>query len=137
MTMHLLPAYYTSTVSNRKNKKKKSNLSSSAINHELWVLKMTKGKTADKKTMYNEFKKDYNENMKVDHSDYVSSGLSGTASSCAKRGVMVNLHKEKPEVRAAILDKASRVMPLYNKGGLQLLSPKDDLKTVGTLSRRG
>ena len=75
MTMHLLPAYYTSTVSNRKKKKKKSNLSSSAINHELWVLKMTKGQRADKKDLYKEFKKEYNENMKVDRGDYLGSCL--------------------------------------------------------------
>ena len=92
-----------------------------------------------KKTVDKNWKKEYIESMKVDRStrSYDDKGLSGIVSSCVKRDIMTNLHKEKQEVREAILEKASRVMPLYNKGGLQLLSPFDDLTKIGTLSRRG
>lgn len=135
MTMHLLPVYYTTTKYNKRAKKKK--VTAAQLAHAEWIKNITNGCRSDKKILYKMFKADYDANMKVDRNDYGSAGMSGTASSCAKRGVMVNLHKEKPEVQAQILDKASRVMPLYNKGGLQLLTNKDDLKYVGTLSRRG
>jgi hypothetical protein len=52
-------------------------------------------------------------------------------------GIMVNLHKESAATRAAILEKASRAVPLYNKGGLQLLSKNEDMTRIGSLSRRG
>ena len=53
----------------------------------------------------------------------------------AKRGVMTNIHKESEETRNAILAKAKRVMPLYNKGGLQVLSESDDLKALNKVAR--
>lgn len=136
MTMHLLPSYYTTT--NYKSRKKKTK-EKQLTQHDIWLLK--KGVHPEqiklKKSVDKNWKNQYNESMKVDRSDYVSAGLSGNALSCAKRDIMTNLHKEKPEVRKAILEKASRVMPLYNKGGLQLLSPSDDLTKIGTQSRRG
>lgn len=52
-------------------------------------------------------------------------------------GIMANLHKESAATRAAILEKASRAVPLYNKGGLQLLGKNEDMTRIGSLSRRG
>jgi hypothetical protein len=135
--MHLLPAYYTTTRIKKRKSSKSKKLAEATAKHEAWVLSMTKGKKADKKILDFKFKERYNEYMKVDQSDYVSSGLSGDASSCIKRGVMANLHKESSEVQKQILDKASRVMPLFNKGGLQYATPETDLTTVGSKSRRG
>jgi len=137
MTMHLLPAYYTTTSSKKRKTSKSKKLSESNAKHEAWILSMTKGKKADKKVLDSSFRKRYNDYMMVDRNEYVSSGLSGDASSCAKRGVMTNLHKEPVEVQKQILDKASRVMPLFNKGGLQYATPETDLTTVGSKSRRG
>jgi hypothetical protein len=37
----------------------------------------------------------------------------------------------------AIREKASRAMPLYNKGGYQLVSKSEDPATLGSRSRRG
>jgi hypothetical protein len=37
----------------------------------------------------------------------------------------------------AILEKASRAMPLYNKGGYQLASKSEDPDSLGSRSRRG
>jgi len=51
-------------------------------------------------------------------------------------GIMANLHKESAATRAAILEKASRVVPLYNKGGLQVALPNEDMSKIGSLSRR-
>lgn len=136
--MPLLPAYYTST--NLKRRKKKTSKVDS--DHDKWLKQqgLHPSQLREKKLkrgVDEKWKTEYSQKLKVDRSDYVSAGLSGDASSCAKRGVMVNLHKEPKHVQEAILEKASRVMPLYNKGGLQLLSPNDDLTKVGSLSRRG
>lgn len=137
MTMHLLPAYYTTTRTKKRKASKSKKLSEATAKHEAWVLTMTKGKKPDKKVLDFKFKEQYNEYMKVDQTDYVSSGLTGDSSSCIKRGVMTNLHKESTDVQKQILDKASRVMPLFNKGGLQYATPETDLTTVGSKSRRG
>jgi hypothetical protein len=90
-----------------------------------------------KKGVDENWKKKYTEDMKVDREGYVSSGLSGSKSACAKRDIMTNLHKEPEHVQKEILKKASLVMPLYNKGGLQYAGPDVDLTTVGSKSRRG
>jgi hypothetical protein len=135
--MHILPAF-VSTTNTRKRKstltgKQKIQLAA----HQQWIEKMTKGVKADKKVLDKLWRKSYNESMVVDQSGYVSSGMSGTASSCTNRSLMSNLHKEPEHVRKEILDKASRVMSLFNKGGLQYATPAEDLTQVGTKSRRG
>lgn len=116
-------------------KKKNTKVSS----HDIWLMKrgLHLSQIKQKKEVDENWKLRYIESMKVDRSDYVSSGMSGDASSCAKRDIMTNLHKEPKHVQKAILEKASRVMPLYNKGGLQLLTDSDDITMVGSRSRRG
>jgi hypothetical protein len=47
-----------------------------------------------------------------------------------------DLALEKPEVRAAILAKSYRVMPLFNKGGYQFVTDGEDVTTLGSRSRR-
>lgn len=54
-----------------------------------------------------------------------------------KRSIMDRLDEESPETRKAILDKASRLAPLYNKGAIQYVSPGEDLTQIGSKSRRG
>lgn len=136
--MHILPAFYTTTNTRKRKQKPKSN-SKLVSDHDRWLLKhgVHPEQIRLKKTVDKNWKREYTDSMKVDRDGYVSSGLSGSKSSCAKRDIMTNLHKEPKHVQDAILEKASRVMPLYNKGGLQLLSPKDDLTQIGTKSRRG
>ena len=139
MSMHILPAYYTTTVSKRKLNRKSKAKSKLVSDHDRWLL--SKGLHPDqiklKKGVDENWKKKYSEDMKVDREGYVSSGLSGSKSACAKRDIMTNLHKEPEHVRKEILKKASLVMPLYNKGGLQYAGPDVDLTTVGSKSRRG
>lgn len=134
MSMHLLPAYYTSN--NQKTRKKKK--ASVPSKHDLWLEQqgLHINQLSRKKRVDLNWREEYINNMKVDRGDYVSLGLSGDASSTAKRGVMANLHKESENVRKEILLKASRVMPLFNKGGLQYASPNEDMTMVGTKSRR-
>ena len=134
MSMHILPAYVTTTKTTfRKSKPKQLD------KHDAWLWKrgLHPEQIKAKKTVDKNWKKEYTESMKVDRSDYVSSGLSGTASSCAKRDIMTNLHKEPEHVQKEILKKASLVMPLYNKGGLQYATPETDRTQVGSKSRRG
>lgn len=55
----------------------------------------------------------------------------------AVKGILANIHNEPEHVQRQIRELQSRVMPLYNKGGLQLASKNEDLSTVGARSRRG
>jgi len=55
----------------------------------------------------------------------------------AVRGILANIHNEPEHVQRQIRELQSRVMPLYNKGGLQLALKNEDLSTVGARSRRG
>lgn len=138
MTMHLLPAYYTTNSAKKRKVANKSAKKAAADEaHKAYLAKITGGKKADKKLLDRNWKSRYNDDMMVDRSGYVSAGLSGSSDACAKRGVMTNLHKETEAVRKEILDKASRVMPLFNKGGLQYATPGTDMTQVGSKSRRG
>ena len=53
------------------------------------------------------------------------------------KGILANLHNEPEYVQQQVRALQSRVMPLYNKGGLQLALKNEDLSTVGARSRRG
>jgi hypothetical protein len=128
MSSSLLPAYFTTT--NLKNKKSSGKVSSK---HDQWL--RSQGLHPDqikaKKTVDKNWKKQYNESMKVDRTGYVSAGMSGNASSTASRSIMNNLHKESASTRKSILEKAARTAPAYNKGGYQYITDGADLSDVG------
>lgn len=132
--MPLLPAYYTTT-NLRKRKTKKVN----TTEHDKWLSSMglTPKQIKAKKTKNTSWKSEYSDSLKVDRSTakYDSKGLEGIVSPCPNRSLMANLHKESEETKAAILEKASRVMPLYNKGGLQVLTDSSDLKHLNKTVR--
>jgi len=136
MTMHLLPAYYT-TNSSKKRKRSKQN-EKAVAEHNAWLRKMgvSPNKSA-KKSVDKNWQTEYTASIKVERGDYVSSGLNIDQQSLAKRDIMSRLDREPEHVRQAILDKASRVMPLFNKGGLQYATPETDMTSVGSKSRRG
>jgi len=133
MSMHLLHPCYT-TNNTRKRKAKKPSKSAQA--HEAWLksIGLHISQLPKKRKAVNSVK-DCAKDIKVERPDYVSAGMSGTKYACAKRGVMTNLHKEPKHVQEAILAKAKRVMPLYNKGGLQVLTETDDLKALNKVAR--
>jgi hypothetical protein len=137
MTMHLLPAFYTTTNTRKRKPGNNKRQALARAEHEAWVQSMTGGRKADKKVLDFKWKQRYTNDMMVDRSGYVSAGMSGSASSCTDRSLMSNLHKEPEHVRKEILAKASRVMPLFNKGGLQYATPETDMTQVGSKSRRG
>lgn len=134
MTMHLLPAYFTTTSI----KKKKSKPSKSDLEHQSWLAKrgLLPQQVKTKIKLDNNWQEEYSKSIKVERK-YESAEMIGSRDSCAKKDIMSRLHKEPEHVKKEILDKASRVMPLYNKGGLQYVTPETDIKTVGTKSRRG
>lgn len=135
MIMHLLPAFYTTTAAKRKSKQKSK--TKAQIDHEKWLEKkgLSPTQLKAKKKLDVNWKTEYASNLRVDRK-YVSAAMVGSADSCSKKDIMTRLHKEPEHVRKEILDKASRVMPLFNKGGLQYATPETDMKTVGTKSRR-
>lgn len=139
MSMHILPAYYTTTVSKRKLKRKSTAKSKLVSDHDRWLL--SKGLHPDqikmKKSVDLSWKKRYTDDMMIDRSTRSYDDKALVAGDCPKRDIMTNLHKEPEHVQKEILRKASLVMPLYNKGGLQYAGPDVDLTTVGTKSRRG
>ena len=85
MTMHLLPAYYTTT---KLSKKRKSKTTTKVSDHEIWLLKngVHPEQLKLKKTVDKNWKKTYNESMMVDRSDYRSEGMgSGIAAKPAPK----------------------------------------------------
>jgi hypothetical protein len=145
MAMHILPAYYTTT-NLRKPKRKDQEQSK----HNAWLKKM--GLTSnqickryndldiDPKSKNAKWRSEYSASLQVDrstkhHEKSVQEVCNGGVNATANRSVMANLHKENEETREAILAKAKRVMPLYNKGGLQVLSESDDLKALNKTVR--
>lgn len=136
MSMHLLPAYFTTS---RNSKRKPKQKTPAQIKHEKWLesMKLSPKDIESKKTLDKNWKSAYNSDIKVERGNYVSMGMSGSKDACAKRDIMTNLHKEPKHVRKEILEKASRVMPLYNKGGLQFALPSEDMTMVGSKTRRG
>ena len=135
--MPLLPVYYTTT-NLRKRKQRKHDRSE----HDAWLASkgLLPNQIKSKKTKDKTWTKQYTESLQVDrstkeHERSLREVCNSAPNATAKRGVMANIHKESEETRKAILDKAKRVMPLYNKGGLQVLSESDDLKALNKVAR--
>lgn len=135
MSMHLAPAYLTTTRYNSK-KKLSAKEEKAKVEHEAWLRKQglhPEQLAARRSPKSDRPYKPVSVARKDDSIPLSNTILDGGRA----RGIMANLHKESPEVQKAILDKASRCMPLYNKGGLQYATPNEDLTQVGTKSRRG
>ena len=135
--MPLLPVYYTTT-NLRKRKQRKHDRSE----HDAWLASkgLLPNQIKSKKTKDKTWAKQYAESLQVDrstkeHERSLREVCNGGPNATAKRGVMANIHKESEETQQAILAKAKRVMPLYNKGGLQVLSESDDLKALNKVAR--
>jgi hypothetical protein len=134
--MHLVGPYMTTTRYNAKKKKSNSRrLAESEAKHNAWLEKQ--GLTPNQIKL----KKAFVGNVRIDTKPNTTTSnpyqLSNSVGNGYKKGIMENLHKESPEVQQEILYKASRCMPLYNKGGIQYATPGEDMTQVGTKSRRG
>jgi len=86
MTMHLLPAFYTTTVNRKPKRSNNKRQALARAEHEAWVQSMTGGKKADKKVLDFKWKQKYTNDMKVDRSNYVSAGFgSGSTAKPAEK----------------------------------------------------
>ena len=135
--MPLLPVYYTTTNLRKRKQRKHDN-----SEHVAWLSKMglTPKQIKSKKTKNTTWRAEYVASLQVERSTKqyeksVREVCNSAPDATAKRGVMTNIHKESEATRNEILAKAKRVMPLYNKGGLQVLSESDDLKALNKVAR--
>jgi hypothetical protein len=134
--MHLVGPYLTTTKYGSKKKKSNSKrLAESEAKHNAWLAKQ--GLTPNQLKLKKEFVGNVRINTRPDLTTSNPYQLSNSVGNGFKKGIMENLHKEAPEVQKEIMLKASRCMPLFNKGGLQYLTPGEDMTQVGSKSRRG
>jgi hypothetical protein len=134
--MHLVGPYLTTTKYGSKKKKSNSKrLAESEAKHNAWLAKQ--GLTPNQLKLKKEFVGNVRINTRPDLTTSNPYQLSNSVSNGFKKGIMENLHKEAPEVQKEIMLKASRCMPLFNKGGLQYATPGEDMTQVGSKSRRG
>jgi hypothetical protein len=134
--MHLVGPYLTTTKYGSKKKKSNSKrLAESEAKHNAWLAKQ--GLTPNQLKLKKEFVGNVRINNRPDLTTSNPYQLSNSVGNGYKKGIMENLHKEAPEVQKEIMLKASRCMPLFNKGGLQYLTPGEDVTQVGSKSRRG
>lgn len=135
MSMHLVGPYLTTTKYNSKKKKSNSKkLAEATDKHNAWLEKQGLAPNQLK------LKKAFIGDVRISKPDLSTRNpyqLSNSVGNGYKKGIMENLHKEAPEVQREIMIKASRCMPLFNKGGLQYATPGEDMTQVGTKSRRG
>ena len=136
MSMNLVGPYLTTTKYNPKKKKSNSKrLAEATAKHNDWLIKQGLAPDQVKQRKANI------KNARIDiRPDLTTSNpyqLSNSVGNGYKKGIMENLHKEAPEIQKEIMLKASRCMPLFNKGGLQYATPGEDMTQVGTKSRRG
>lgn len=136
MSMHLEKAFLTTTrYSSKKKKSNSKRLAESEAKHNAWLAKQ--GLTPNQIQLKKAFVGNVRINTKPDLTTSNPYQLSNSVGNGYKKGIMENLHKESPEVQKEIMAKASRCMPLFNKGGLQYATPGEDMTQVGSKSRRG
>lgn len=138
MSMHLLGPMYSTTKYSSKPQRKSARTVKAQRDHEEWLKKQglhqdqlsaRKGRSSAE-----EFRKSYTAQL--------DTGEKATLSNTVGNGfrtatVLENLENETVDVQMQILKKAARVAPAYNKGGYQLITPGEDIKTIGSKSRRG
>ena len=135
--MPLLPVYYTTTNLRKRKQRKHDN-----CEHVAWLASqgLLPKQIKAKKTKDAKWRAEYSASLQVErstqhHEKSIQEVCDGGPDATSKRGVMTNIHKESEATRNKILAKAKRVMPLYNKGGLQVLSESDDLKALNKVAR--
>jgi hypothetical protein len=127
--MHLEKAWVTTTKFNRRIRDREP--TKAQLDHEKWLKSMGVHYTqlATKKKHVNAIPS-YATEKNGELSNKVGNGFHITT-------VLENLNNETVDVQMQILKKAARVAPAYNKGGYQLITPGEDIKTIGSKSRRG
>jgi hypothetical protein len=119
--MHLMNAGFTTLNTKKSNKKKSAKQLKAELEHEQWLKK--NGVHSTQLTGAKDHKISL-PSYKTDKNDLSNTIVDGGRD----KSIMANLYKEDEATRRAILEKASRVAPLYNKGGLQLITSGMSLK---------
>ena len=138
MSMHLVGPYLTTTKYGKSKRKlpNTASLRESTAKHEAWLKKQ--GLHPSQRDL----KKAFTGRLKLEMPDYSIEDTAALSNNLhvdggRKTGILANLHKESKEVQQQIMDKASRCMPLFNKGGYQYATPDTDMTQVGSKTRRG
>jgi hypothetical protein len=106
--MHILPAFFTTTNTKKRKPSASKRLAKSREEHEIWILSMTKGKRADKKTL------DKLNKVKYDSVKYETLNKTGVASgACAKKAEMF-YSGERKLLGIATMHK-SNMVPVFAK----------------------
>jgi hypothetical protein len=136
MSMHLEKAFITTTRFNGKSKPSKSKrLAEATAKHDKWL--RDRGLHPEQRQLQRAYRGEHRIALPDLSVDRDSIKLSNGVGNGFKQGILANLHKESREVQKEILDKASRCMPLFNKGGYQYATPGTDMTQVGSKTRRG
>lgn len=136
MAMHLLPPYFNSFGSTRRaTKSKTASQLRAEVEHAKFLKSVGFRGTAPAKPRTLRSEPTLTSSLPA-LSNTIPAGVA------SKRSVLTDheWRRDSGEVAAtidAIREKASRAMPLYNKGGYQLASKNDDPATLGSRSRRG
>jgi hypothetical protein len=135
--MHIVGPYLTTNKSKVRGKRAANTAAAraAAAKHDEWLRKQ--GLHPEQRALASAFKgkrKIEFPDLKVEENAPLSNKIDGNG---LARGMMANLHKESAAVQKEIMDKASRCMPLFNKGGMQYATPDTDMTQVGSKSRRG
>lgn len=136
MTMQLVGPYLTTTKYSSKQKKSKSQkLAKATAEHDKWL--RDRGLHPEQRSLQHAHKGRFRHEIPDYDCGDSPHQLSNRVGNGLVRGMMANLHKESPQVQREIMEKASRCLPLYNKGGYQYATPDTDMTMVGSKSRRG
>lgn len=132
MTMHLLPAFVTTTATGARKKKSKPSVANDKHNQWLMQRGLHPSQLAQRKVREGGHRNSipsYAVDNRYELSNSIGNGF--------KKGIMDNLHKESPEVQKEIMQKAMRTTVAYNKGPTMYFSPESDKTNLGSGSRRG
>jgi hypothetical protein len=111
MSMHILPAFVTTTRNTKRNPVLSVKQKVALATHTRWVESITKGKKADKKVLDANWKSEYTNSMMVDRSAFQKSGV--TPGVCAKPQEKV-YSGERKLLGIATMHK-SNMVPVFEK----------------------
>jgi hypothetical protein len=130
MSMHLEKAFLTTTrYSSKKKKSNSKRLAEATDKHNAWLAQQ--GLTPNQIQLKKAFVGNVRSNIEPNTTTCNPYQLSNSVGNGFKKGIMENLHKEKPEVQKEIMAKAARTAPAYSKGAYQYITPGADLSDVG------
>jgi len=130
MSMHLEKAFLTTTrYSSKKKKSNSKRLAEATDKHNAWLAQQ--GLTPNQIQLKKAFVGNVRSNIEPNTTTCNPYQLSNSVGNGFKKGIMENLHKEKPEVQKEIMAKAARTAPAYSKGAYQYITPGADLTDVG------